>query len=220
MPTFLHGWVAALRRRPIAGKDGVARFLSSEAAFLAQNAATSYCRARAGMQAEQLFREEMFLAALDRCRWEAYAAVLADMIVLLEARLRPDEVQSLPALIEPLTTLYAGILNADPLPSHRAEGWGEVVAALQPRLAVAQMAAPRPPDQIAKSAGRRLYEVLPFDSAIARDDRPVVVNSIRFGMVRFSDRLRQRLDPAALRDDLLGRGDRPEPCGHLAGHEP
>lgn len=196
-------WLGIGRRPRLRTLEEFHSFLSREAAHLAQTTATNYSRARAGWQAEKLFRESMFLDALDRCRWEAYAAVLADMIVIAEGRLRaPSGAPDLP-MIDSLVSLYRRILETHPRPAHRPEGWQDLVAALGPRLAKAQLAAPADPDKVARSAGRRLYDVLPFDRSIIAGDRDVVVNSVRFAMVRFSDRMNERLDLAAIREALL-----------------
>ena len=42
-----------------------------------------YCRVRTGLNWDELFREQAFLDGLEVCRWEAYAALLADVAELV-----------------------------------------------------------------------------------------------------------------------------------------
>ena len=69
----------AAGRARIATVAGLGDFLSARAAFVSQKCTFDYCRARAGIGWAQLFRDDEFGLALQRCRWEAYAAVLADV---------------------------------------------------------------------------------------------------------------------------------------------
>lgn len=200
---MLREWLGIGKATPIRTRREFHTFLSREAAHLAQTSATNFCRARAGWHADKLFGEAMFLDALDRCRWEAYAAVLADMIVIVEGRLRSAGTPQT-AMPDALVAIYRQILESDPRPAHRSEGWDDVVAELGRRLAKAQLAAPGDPAKVARISGNRLYEVLPFDRSLIAGERDVVVNSVRFGMVGFCDRLDARLDKDVLRVELLG----------------
>ena len=59
---------------------GRSRGLSAaRTAFVSQKCALDYCRARAGIGWAQLCREDEFGRAIERCRWDSYAAVLADV---------------------------------------------------------------------------------------------------------------------------------------------
>ena len=183
------------RSRDVAGLAG---FLDREAAFLSQQASIEYSRARTGLLSQRIFNEDAFLAALDVCRWEAFAAVLADMIVITEGRLRPLVGQRSLEMRTMLEHLYGDILARYPLPEHRPQGWSDVIQALPQRLARAQLAPPRPPHSIAVRSAKRLFETLPFHPSVRKNDKEMVVNSVRFGMVRFCERMAQDVDLAAI----------------------
>jgi hypothetical protein len=187
-------------RRPPRAVDiaGLADVLDREAAFLAQQTSIEYSRARTGLLAQRLFTEDAFIAALDVCRWEAFAAVLADMMVIAEGRLRPLVGSHQVELRSMLERIFASILARYPLPDHRKEGWGDVLQELPPRLARAQLGPPRPPHSVAFRSAKRLFETLPFHPSVRKNDRQMVVNSVRFGMVRFCEHLTRDVDLQAV----------------------
>ncbi|MDX5362300.1 MAG: esterase, partial [Alphaproteobacteria bacterium] len=63
------------------------------AAYLAQGASYSYLRARTLLAGPRLFQDADFGFALDVCKWEAFGVAAQDLILMIEAELRP----SLPA---------------------------------------------------------------------------------------------------------------------------
>jgi hypothetical protein len=187
---------------PVNSRKELAEFLTAEAAFLAQKSTIEYCRARAGMQWQKLFGEAAFNEALERCRWEAFALVLADMIVLTEGRLRAASGGLSLDLAETLSTSYEQILNAHPIPAHRAD-WLDRIEALRQRLARAQLAAPARTDEIAGVSGRAIFDLLPIHPRLRGHDRLMIFNHIRFGMLTFAERFDRRVQARAVTAALL-----------------
>jgi hypothetical protein len=187
---------------PVNSRKELAEFLTAEAAFLAQKSTIEYCRARAGMQWQKLFGEAAFNEALERCRWEAFALVLADMIVLTEGRLRAASGGLSLDLAETLSTSYEQILNAHPTPAHRAD-WLDRIEALRQRLARAQLAAPARTDEIAGVSGRAIFDLLPIHPRLRGHDRLMIFNHIRFGMLTFAERFDRRVQARAVTAALL-----------------
>lgn len=190
------------RTKPAGDVAGLLNFLDREAAFLSQQASIEYSRARTGLLAQRIFNEDAFIAALEICRWEAFAAVLADMIVITEGRLRPFLPSHQLELRTALERAYGDILGRYPLPEHRSHGWGEVLAALPPRLARAQLGPPRPPHSVAVRSAKRLFDTLPFHPSVRKNDKEMVVNSVRFGMIRFCERMAEKLDLPAIAQSI------------------
>lgn len=181
---------------------GLGNFLDREAAFLSQQASIEYSRARAGLLGQKLFSEDTFLAALDVCRWEAFAAVLGDMLIILEGRLRPFLPTHAVELRSTLLHLHRAVLERYPLPEHRPEGWSDVLESFAPRLARAQLAPPRPPHFVAVRSAKRLFDTLPFHPTVRKNDKEMVVNSVRFGIIRYCERLTRDVDLAAVAADI------------------
>lgn len=192
----LTNWLGG-RRRTVRTAEDLADFLSRLAAFIAQKCTDDYCRGKVGVLHHALAEEQAFKDALNRCRWEGYAAMLAALMVvtqrlLIEAGGPPEAVERL------LTGLYGRILDSHPLPAHRPEGWGELKDALPQRLRAGRAEPPPSLIAIADAAAARLFEVLPIHQRYRELDQPVVHGAVQFRFVWFSDRFRREVDAAAI----------------------
>ncbi|MGE0121177.1 MAG: hypothetical protein AB7S71_23640 [Dongiaceae bacterium] len=193
------------RRRRVATVEELRELLTAEATYLSQKTTIDYCRARAGLAWPKLVSEPQFTAALDACRWQAMAAVLADMIVVTEGFLRPHLGTDAPRLMPALaSTLFAEVLESSPAPDAARADWRGLPDELAARLARAQMAAVHHPGEIARTSGARVFDLLPLHPSVRIDDQETVINSVRFGMVAFSDTLGRAVeDPAGLARRLI-----------------
>jgi hypothetical protein len=179
-------------------------FLASEAAHLSQKATIDYCRARSGLGWQKLVSEPQFVAALEACRWQAMAAVLADLVVVTEAWLRPCADDAAPRLAAALTAIFAAILDSSPAPDAARADWQGLPDELAARLARAQMGPVHNPGEVAKTSAARVFDLLPIHPSVRVNDREMVVNSVRFGMVAFSETLARAVrDPASLSRRLI-----------------
>lgn len=190
--------------RPVADAAALRDFLAREAAFLSQKSTVEYCRARSGLLWQKLFEEADFRHALDICRWGAMAVVLADQVVVVEGFLRPhargreaDLAASLAGIFEDILRGYAEV------PPEQRVGWDDLIIEMPARLARVQLGQPHGPAEIAKTAGARVFELLPIHKSLRGSDREMMINAIRFGMVGFYNKLEESVrDPAALVRDL------------------
>lgn len=191
----------------IVDAEGLRRFLASESAFLAQKSTVEYCRARAGLLWQKLFEEQAFREALDVCRWGAMAVVLADQVVVVEGVLRPHAGDAEAELGAALAGLYEEILRGyDEVPPEQRAGWDDLIAEMPARIARVQLGPPHGPADTARTAGKRVYELLPIHKSLRGHDREMMVNAVRFGMVGFHGKLGEAVtDPAALARDLMAR---------------
>lgn len=166
--------------------------LPPEAAHVGQSATFNYLRARTGFMGPKLFSETAFLEAVEITRWEAYGAVLADLVMIAEAASRAW----LPGASAPAIWigLYEEGLAAYPPPAHRADGWRGLQDAFAARLATRLAAPPEPPDLIAVTAGQTIYAHLPLHPDVRRPDEEMVINTVRFRMLRSWESLKERLE--------------------------
>lgn len=178
--------------------------LTRESVYLSQKATLDYCRARAGVGWQRLVAEPAFNAALEACRWQAMAAVLADAILVTEGFFRGHSGDDHPQLADALASGFRAILETAPAPAElRAEVSG-LADELSARLGRAQLGPVRNAAEIAKTGGSRVFELLPIHPSVRRYDREIVVNSVRFGMVGFSETLARRVRrPADLAQLLI-----------------
>lgn len=180
------------------------KFLEERALLLAQKCAIDYCRGKTGMASYSLFTEEPFLKALEVCRWETYAVVLGDLLILAEGHLRPHAgTERQRQLCDALLRVHAEILASAVAPAHRPEGWSDVVSAFALRLPAACEAAPRPAVEVADHSAKRLFDTLPIHSSYRELDEEVVYGAVRFRMVALKQEIEARVDAAALARQLV-----------------
>lgn len=178
-------------------------FLSEQAVFAAQKSVVSYCEVKAGNNRDTLFAEQEFREALDRCRWESYAAVLADLLVLAYRHLRDHADGRDEALTAALARLYPAILDGQPRPAHRPDGWDDVTAPFPARLEQVRLEGVSGPSEVARTGARRIHQVLPIHEAHRRTDREAIDGAVRFHLVAAWDQMLRKVDAAAVADDLL-----------------
>lgn len=192
--------ISNLWRRPrVATIDDLRDLLSREALYLSQKATIDYCRARAGLGWHSLVSEPDFVAALNACRWQAMAAVLGDAVVVTEGFLRPHVAVEAPRLAAALTAMSGAILDSALAPEDARAKWRTLPDEIAARLARAQLGPVHNAAEIARISGAQVFDLLPLHPSVRIDDRDVVVNSVRFGMVAFSETLSRAVgDPAEL----------------------
>jgi hypothetical protein len=206
------GWIGGLWRRlearlrpaPIATTDALRIFLEERAALIAQKCAIDYCRGKTGLASYALFAERPFLDALDVCRWETYAAVLGDLLIVAEGLLRthvaPEQRLRLNGA---LTALYSGVLAALPPLAHRAHGWEDATASFAERFRTASLGEPRNALDVADHSAKRLFDTLPIHISMRELDEEPVYGSVRFRMIAVSQEMQRRLAAAELVRQLL-----------------
>lgn len=181
----------------IRSRAELARFVSGEASYVAQRSTYEFSRNTLAWYGQAAFGDPKFNEAFAVCRWEAFAALAADMMTILRFFLDAG-----PELDPALLQVHADVLGEYPAPAHRPDGWGDRHAALLGRFA--GTASSHRPDL--KAMGHRtgllIHEYAPARSKNAEEERAVLAAAATFGLISFSDRLPKRLDRAALRVSL------------------
>lgn len=192
-------WPARRATAPrLATREDFVGFLASRAAFVSQKATVQYCYARAGVHWDKLMREAAFAEAMERCRWEAYAAVASGLGLMLEGLLRPHAAGAEPALGDAMRRVHAAALATYPPPPHDPGAWAREEALFHRLVGQKQMAAPLPAHAYGAPAGRRIHAALPIHARLRAHDTEMVVNSLRFAFVGVHDEAGRRLDAPAL----------------------
>lgn len=173
------------------------RFVSGEASYVAQRSTYEFSRNTLAWFGQSAFGDPAFNDAFAVCRWEAFAAIAADMTFVVRSFLDGG-----PDLDPALVRTYADALSEYPAPVHRPDGWSDRHAALLSRFAGI------PPDHRLdfKAMGHRtgimIHEHVPARSNNAEEERQVLAAAVTFGLISFNDRLPHRLDADALRKAL------------------
>ena len=189
---------------PIARRAALETFLAQRAALIAQKCAVDYCRGKTGLASYALFTEKPFLDAFDICRWETFAVVLGDLIIIAEGYLRPHiESGQHPPLCGALISLYSTVLARDPVPAHRVQGWGDAETLFHTRLTAASLGNRQSALDVADHSAQRLFETLPIHTSMRKLDEEVVYGAVRFRMIAVSQEMQRRLAGPELVKDLL-----------------
>ena len=181
----------------------VARFLQSQAAYVAQKTVLDYCRVKAGRSEKQLFSDPNFQAALAHCRWQVFFAALADVTALIEAHLRPHAPGQEAPLMQGLIILHQTALLAETPPEEEAPSAVEAREALPHYLATLQLAPPHPAERLPLLAEPVLFATLPVHPEQRRGESLAIKGALRFQMVTTQQELERRFDAAKTVHNIL-----------------
>lgn len=197
---------ALLPRRRATDWPSLVEAIRAGAAYLSQGASYSYLRARTLLAGPRLFQNEDFGFAMQICKWEAFGVAAQDIILMIEAELRPSLPADPHARARVLARLYADVLASEALPDHRRDtGWQDMLAAFDARLAIYMTAPPLKPDAISIATALRLLDHAPIEDSVRKADRMMVVNNVAFRFIDFQSRLRREFDFDALARLLAGQ---------------
>jgi len=195
---------ASRRRPPLASADALIRFLCENASLITQKTLIGYCYARTSLPLSELMRDKPFADAFERGRWLAYTAVLEDMFVVAEGRLRPATTrdhervgQALAARFEAALSDVAGTAIDPPAQNAAADR-------LRARLVAVLAEAPGSIGDTAQVSGQRVYEAMPIHERHRHLDRGSIIAGVRFLMVGLATEFDRRLDAPRVIADLLG----------------
>ena len=205
--------ISALRRvllgrrtPPVRDAAALTELLDAHTSYVAQRTVIEYCRARAGFNWDKLFAEPTFVEHYEVCRWEGYAAALAEVAELALIRLRDAGAAAPEAYLPGLVQVARAALLRHPVPRHRAS-WTDAADAIEPHLARALLAAPRPVHMVGLHAAEVMFGLLPIHADLRRQDREMFENSVRFAICGAFEEMTRRLDVAALEASLLAAAD-------------
>ncbi len=193
----------ASRRRPsLTSADTLVRFLCENASLVTQKTLIGYCYARTSLPLSELMRDKPFADAFERGRWLAYTAVLEDMFVAAEGRLRPAATSGQDRLAEALAARFDAALSDVAGPAIAPDVRVAAADRLRTRLQEVRKEPPRPIGDIAQVSGQRVYEAMPIHERHRHLDRGSIIAGVRFLMVGLATEFDRRLDPPRIIADL------------------
>jgi len=192
------------RKGPIRTVVDLVGAISEGAAYLAQGASYSYMRARSGLMGPRLMQDPVFGANMERCKWEGFAAIAGDLILMVETELR--RFGSAPPAI--WQRIYREALAMQGSPEHRAEtGWDDRIDEFERQLE-AHLAQPVRDIKVLCAHGAGvLMDNTPVTEDIRGLDREMVVNNVTFRFIEHVGQLRQRADWRALMASITMASD-------------
>ena len=187
---------------PVARVEDLKALVARECAHISQKVPIDYVEARAHAFAPQLFTEKPFLDALHTCTRESYAAILGDLLILVEGALRPHAGPSALQAADRIAGLYGEIIAGLDPPSGRIKGWAEPEAAFQGRFAHARSHPPAPAADVVVHAGECMFKTLPLHQRFTRLDQDAIIATVQLRSAIFMETLRKRIDAPTLVADL------------------
>lgn len=185
----------------VASRAELSAFATGEASYLAQKTVIGYCRVKTLYDYDKLLTEPAFRDALEVCRWEAYAAALGDILVLIEGWLRPSDPAARRALADAIAALYPALLD-ESHPSHRSD-WRDRHEAFASRFAQARQAEPAQPYHVVEETAKLIHELVPIHDRLKRNDREVIVGDLRLHILAMHSAMQKRFRRDTLVKALL-----------------
>ena len=194
------------RAPPIDSLPALDDFLDSHAAFNAQKCIVEYARARAGVLAAKLFKEEAFMAAVNHARWHGYTVTLSHMCEMADAALRDEAGEQRLAVLEGLMGCIDRIIaRYDIPPGEPASFWLHARDTIDKRMAHVGLRPPRKVKDIPLDTVQQIFDVLPIHKSLRGHDYELVQNNLRGNLIRAYETFVTRADRQRL-VQLLGAG--------------
>jgi hypothetical protein len=188
---------------PITGLEELAGFIDEQSAFVSQKGIYEYSRARAGHYAKVLFKEPEFIEAVDRARWRAYPLGLLMVAELVEGVLRPaagdDRLRQLAAL----RALTLSVFDRYPVPTTLSKAdWQAERRELARRLEHIGLHPPKFAKDIPEPFAKDYFDLMPIHKKLKKNEAPTIHNYLRVTMCNIHDEFTQRVDAAAISEQL------------------
>ncbi|MBA3448483.1 MAG: hypothetical protein H0T56_12935 [Pseudaminobacter sp.] len=176
------------KAQPVGSAAELAEFMDSRAAFLCQKCVVEFCRVRAGVYWQKLFKEADFQEKLRQSRWQSYPPAFAMVAEMVEAGIRPHAGLRQRRLPEALGKAAAEVFARYPVPDGAPPGfWDDALALVRERLQATQAGAPRPVKDMTTPSARMIFEALPLHKEIVTHDFDYIRNNLRMNLLRFHD---------------------------------
>lgn len=190
--------------QPIADRDSLKEFVDTRAAFLAQKCVVEFCRVRAGVQWVKLFQEEAFLSALEKSRWNSFAATLGQMTEMIHGTLREPRLRADARLAAILFSLAQEIVDEHARSSSPPADFAQTALDLvKLHLKHAEASPSRPVRSIPEATLEIVFDSLPLAKIVRQHDADYILNNLRMNLVAVHEEFRQRARLAELRESLI-----------------
>jgi hypothetical protein len=194
----------ALRNRfapdPIVTVDGVADFVQTRAAYVAQTSLFGYLKARMGTSYPKYFEDEAFSASIRSSQGKIFRACAADLAIFTAAvtaqhgGLSSSEASRLAVQCFSYALNNCGVDFGEAVPDWNARFAERAKGTLWPQAALGANAFTESPAELVDAA--------PVIDEFKRQDAEIVQNSIRFRWRDVREQYSKRSDHSAICDDF------------------
>ncbi|HUF81356.1 MAG TPA: hypothetical protein VMN03_09495, partial [Burkholderiales bacterium] len=184
--------------RRVADLEGLAYFLRTRAAHVAQTSLYGYLRTRAGTRFPELFSDDAFVASINIAKWQVWLACVSDLavyaggLVRRSARARASEVAPL------MVGVVDSLLQETGVPEEAGGDYESHASRVRVRIAMCDWGAV-PEDETAFSQSpAALVQWAPIVDELKQLDEEIVRNSVRFRWQEVRRDLQRLLDADAV----------------------
>lgn len=191
------------RKPPIVDRADVIEFIDSRAAFMVQKNIFDYARALSGPFFSKLVHEQAFKEAVDTARWRSYPLALSVVTEMVHNALLSGGANSR-ELAEALSKCALEVFDRYPVPGAVGEeAWAASRVTLVQRLNGISLHPPKQIKDIPVPIAQAVYDNLPFDEFLRRNDFEMVSHHLRINMVTMYDDFMKRAKVPAILEELL-----------------
>ena len=185
--------------------DALTEFVATRAAFIAQTSLYGYLKNRMGTRYTQLFQDDVYVASINRAKWQVYGACLSDLTVFSvgycggNGRLTGQQCANFAEF------LFADVVQREFTDDDAQAAVSDATAAFQTRLGFVDWSQVGEGEKAFTQSPGELVKAAPVTEEFKEDDREIVMNSIRFRWKNVREQLRKRADVDAVANDWLSR---------------
>jgi hypothetical protein len=192
------------RKPPIASRADVVDFIDTRAAFMVQKNIFDYARALSGPFFSKLVLEQAFKDAVDKARWSSYPLALSVVTEMVHNALVSHGGANLRDLADVLSECALDVFDRYPVPAAVGEeAWKASRVTLVQRLNGISMHPPKEIKDIAVPIGQAVYDNLPFDEFLRRNDFEMVSHHLRVNLITMHEDFMKRANIPAILHELL-----------------
>lgn len=189
-------------RTPIDSAQGLAHFVSTRAAFVAQKTLYGYLKTRMGTRYPSMFEDDVFVASIDIAKLQVYTACLADLSIFAAANALEGSDADETKRRWLATQCFAHGIDENAGGARQGFSPAAATEAFLARLNGIDWPAAGRDRSLFDASAQALYRWAPIAPELKRHDREVVTNSIRFAWHEVRRDFSGRLDGRAIFADM------------------
>jgi hypothetical protein len=186
------------RDKRIASAADLRRFLESRASYVAQTSLYGYLRARSGARFPELFANDNFLTSINIAKWPIWLACLSDLSIFAGGLLAQRSGASQAEVAGTMDSVVDAILVATGVPHGATPEFLQLADQVRSRVRACEWSSVPDDSTPFTESPEALVRWSPVVDEYKDLDRPIVVNSVRFGWQDVRRDLRRLLDAKAV----------------------
>lgn len=186
------------RDGPVANPDGLARFLRTRAAHVAQTALYGYLRTRAGTRFPELFSDDAFIVSINIAKWHVWLDCVSDLAIYAGGLARRRTHANASEIARLMEGVVESLLRETGVPAEAGKDYESHASRTSARVAMCDWGALTEDETAFSQSPAALVHWAPIVDELKQLDEEIVRNSVRFRWQEVRRDLRRLLDADAL----------------------